>query len=86
LKGETMLDEKTFTIFGREFEAAESILAERHLTKCFLDMCAEFGIDHGDDSAAWREDFNNWTDSLNRNGDICDSAYDSLCPIGRMFD
>lgn len=78
--------EKMYTIFGREYEESESVLAERALTAAFLDMMQECGVDYGDDSAAWRETSNDWTDGLNRNGDICDAAYNDLCPIGSQFD
>lgn len=77
--------EKTYTIFGRVYEESESILAERALTASFLETWADTGIDHGNDGAAWRESFNNWADSLCRDGQICDAAYNDLCPIGTQF-
>jgi hypothetical protein len=81
-----MTTEKTYTVFRREFDESESILAERYLNQFFSAFCDDCGINFGHDGAAWRECFNNWTDSANRNGDICDSAYSDLCPIGARFD
>lgn len=78
--------EKTYMVFGRVYEESESILAERALTASFLETCADMGIDHGSDGAAWRESFNDWTDSLCQNGQICDAAYSDLCPIGTQFE
>ena len=78
--------EKTYTVFGRVYEESESILAARALTASFLNICAYAGIDHGNDGAAWRESFNNWTDSLCKGGQICDAAYNDLCPIGTQFE
>lgn len=78
--------EKTYAIFGREYEESESILAERALTAAFLETWDEMGIDHGNDGAAWRESFNNWTDSLHCGGQICENAYSDLCPVGTQFD
>jgi len=74
-----------YTIFGRTFDESESLLAERYLTRIFLDAMADCGIDHGDDSAAWRTDFSSVTDGWNRDGEICGSAYNDLCPVGSIF-
>ncbi len=78
--------EPAYIVFGREFEDCESILAERYLNQFFSEFCDDLGIDYGDDGAAWRECFNDWTDSANSNGDICDAAYSDLCPIGARFE
>ena len=73
-----------FQINGRTYNDADT--AERHLTALFLDMFADLDIDYGDDAVAWREAFNNWTDMLNKSGDLCARAYNDLCPVGARFD
>lgn len=73
-----------YEISGKGFDDKDS--AERFLTALFVDMCFDLEIDLGNDSAAWRESFNNWTDSLHRDGLICDSSVNDLCPIGERFE
>lgn len=73
----------TYVICGRAYEGAEE--SERVLSSLFFDMCRDLGIDCGQDSAAWRECFNDWTDALNKDGLICDAAYNDLCPLGEQF-
>jgi len=74
----------TFVILGREYDDHDD--AERHLSALFVDMCDDLEIDHGDDAVAWREDFNNWTDALHKDGQLCAASYDQLCPVGARFE
>jgi hypothetical protein len=74
----------TYHINGFEYDDADT--AERQLSALFFDMCFDLDIDYGDDAAAWREFFNNWTDALNRDGDLCDAGYTDLCSVGAQFD
>jgi hypothetical protein len=73
-----------YTINRREYDDRDD--AERHLSALFFDMCADVGIDFGDDAPAWRECFNNWTDAMNKDGALCDAAYQDLCPVGACFE
>ena len=74
---EDTTEETVFQVFGRDFDESDSPLAERFLTETFW---ANFGRDsYGDDEVMRNEDFNNWTDSLCKNGDICDDSYNELC-------
>ena len=75
---------KKYLINGRKVEGTRN--AESHLSALYRDMCSELEIDYGNDSAAWREDFNNWTDMLNKDGALCDSGYNDLCPVGDEFE
>lgn len=74
---------KKYNICGKSVEGIRN--AERHLTALYDDMCHDIEIDYGKDSAAWRECFHNWKDSLNRNGLLCDAACNDLCPVGDKF-
>lgn len=73
-----------YIIHNREFECKDE--AESYLTSLFKDMCSELEIDLGDDSPAWREFFNDWTNLLCSDGIICESSYMDLCPIGDEFE
>lgn len=74
---------KTYVIHGKEHDCEE---AERYLSALFCDMASDLGIDYGDDAAAWREFFNDWTDALCKDGIICENSYNDLCPIGERFE
>lgn len=75
---------ETYNICGRDVDGIEN--AESHLSALFFDMCSECEVDFGDDSVAWRDFFNNWTDMLNKDGLLCDAGYNDLCPIGDQFE
>lgn len=74
----------TYEMWNKEFDDSND--AGRFLTAMFNNMCQDCGIDYRDDSAAWRECFNDWTDCLNKDGIICDESYQDLCPIGSKFE
>ena len=74
----------TYVICGRSYEGAEE--SERVLSSLFFDMCRDLGIDYGQDHVAWRECFNDWTDSLCKDDLICEASYKDLCPIGERFE
>lgn len=78
------MKEKTYNICGRDVEGESN--AESHLSALFLDMCVDCEIDFDDDSVAWRECFNNWTDMLNKDGLLCDAGYSDLCSVGSQFE
>jgi len=49
--------------------------ASAALSGMFDEMCAELRADYGNDTIARNEDFNNWTDTLCKDGEICDDTY-----------
>jgi hypothetical protein len=73
---------KTYEVCGKQYEYDD---AERQLSALFLDMASDLDIDYGDDDTAWRTFFNDWTDMLCKDGLICESSYQDLCPIGEQF-
>lgn len=73
-----------YVLWDKEYD--DSCDAERMLSAMFFDMCQDVGIDFGNDSVAWCECFNNWTDMLCEDDLICDASYRDLLPIGSRFE
>jgi hypothetical protein len=72
-------DATVYVIHGKEFEEDESHLAEKYLTGVFWSMFDESQREELEsDQIAMRESFANWTDSLCKDGDICQDSYNSL--------
>lgn len=68
-----------YRIGDKTFDEDEQPQAEKLLTTMFWEAFSP--SDFGDDDTMKREAFNNWTDSLCKDGEICDDAYDQLCLI-----
>lgn len=67
---------KAYELFGEIY--ADEFAAETELNSAFLEYCREFGVTFHNDIPALRECFNNWADSLNRDGVICDDSASDL--------
>jgi len=68
----------TYTIFGSEYE--NEIEASEDLTRFFVDMIDECAPDFPKwDIPATNETFNNWTDGLCKDGEICTDTYNEIC-------
>lgn len=74
----------SYKMWNREFDGKGE--AESFLTAMFVDMCQDLEIDFGNDAAAWRGFFNDWTDDIHRDGIICDDSVQYLCPVGDRFE
>ena len=61
------------------------IESEEELSECFDDGVAPIVIEkYGeDDEPAMNEAFNNWTDSLCKNGEIHPEQYNKYCYVGK---
>jgi hypothetical protein len=63
--------------------ASEQELSERFDSEVLPSVIAEYGED---DEPAINESFNNWTDSLCKDGEIHPEQYNSYCYVGRLAD
>lgn len=62
------------------------ICNEDELSKRFDNEFEEFLAEHRDDSVMISETFNNWTDSLCKDGELHPEQYDKYCYTGKYSD
>lgn len=60
--------------------ASEEDLSERFDSEIAPHVIEQYGED---DSVAMNEEFNNWTDSLTRDGELHPEQYNSYCYVGK---
>ena len=58
---------------------------EREISKRFDDEVAPFVLEvyDADDTITFNEEFNNWLDMLNRDGEVSDDVAHNVCYVGK---
>lgn len=66
-------EETCYKVFDRVVDTIEE--ADEILRPMFYDILRDAGVTVGADEIADNEGYNNWTDSLCKDGSICDDTY-----------